>query len=254
MKRLITISGWPGAGSSTLCMVLAKTLEMKLVQGSETFRLIGKELKYANTGQDRIEADILLENDFGHLYDKYIDHLIINGNNLVIESDIAAFRLGKRDDYFSIFLAPSLEHRQDRLRVDGREADVEVLTEREKTLAHLYKELHNIDWLSLDEIEAKHNLVMDTSNMSIAEELRKVYEEVLKLGYITAEQFKMLDNSALETDRFYWENGKEWFLTFLKNAKLFMSAEEVLKDINLTFSEEVANLPQVLKEIISRYE
>ena len=84
----IIVSSWPGAGSSTLAMILAKELKLRLFLGTETFRLIGRKLNYENTGKERIEADQYLEKYWGPLYDKYVEYIALNNNGLIIESDI----------------------------------------------------------------------------------------------------------------------------------------------------------------------
>ncbi len=248
----IAISGWPGGGTSTLCLLLARNLNLKLVTGGETFRYLGKILNFENTGLDRVRVDQMLEKDFGVIYDKFIDLIIIDDNfsNLLIESDIAAFRLGKVPSLFSIFLQTEEHVRYSRLATDGRDKDQDLLKHRDQENQKFYKELHGIDWFDKVEIANKYNLQIDNSYMTIAEELKVVYRELRKLDYITEQDMEKLISSAEQDDKQYWEKGKQWYLDSLKSDKLVMPPEEILKLISERFSSEVEALPIQLKKII----
>jgi len=248
----ITTSGWPGAGTSTLSILLCYSLDLKLIRGTETFRFLGKELNFNLTGSDRFKADEYLEKDFGPIYDKYIDYLILNNekNNILIESDIASFRVGKRDNVLSIFLLTDDSERRARLVTDGRDEDVNVLKQREKTNRQFYKKLHNIDWFDVDLINEKHNLVIDNSKISIGEELKAIYEKLLDMDLLDDEKTNSLIQHADKLDDEYWNKGKNHFLDELRAKDKVADYDEVLIEIREKFANEVESLPMEVRETI----
>ena len=91
----ITVSGWPGGGSSSLSLLLAYHYKFKHLQGGNIFRHIYKSLSFAESGQDRVEAHNYVEPYYGPLHDAYIDELLKDNSvqKTLIENDIASFRV-----------------------------------------------------------------------------------------------------------------------------------------------------------------
>ncbi len=237
----IVVSGWPGAGSSTLAILLAHILNYKLLRGSETFRFLGEKLGYNLTGGDRIKADNYLEKYWAPMYDKYIDHLILTKREYILESDIAAFRIGLHDNLFSIFLAPSLESRQKRLVVDGRPEEVELLARRQTDLAQSYEKLYGFNWLDLKDVIEKYNLVIDSSEMKISKELEYIFEALdLK---------KRIVNSFTKIEEEFWELGKERFLQILDKSNLLIATESIIKEVIKLSPSDAKNMPTELRDI-----
>ncbi len=248
----ITVSGWPGAGSSTLTLLLAKNLNYKMLTGSEVFRHLGKKLKQNNTGQGRIEADELLEPEFGPIYDKYIDSVLMDEDrdNLIIESDLAGFRIGKADHLLNIFLTPDLEQRKKRLKVDGRHEDIELLEKRTESLRQLYRQIHEIDFTDIIEIKKQYHLVIDNSQMSIASELKIAYEYLNRVQALSIEKFNNLFMNAEKEEEQFWKGGKEEIKKELLDRNLVYGAEEIIAEIKKTFPEEIKNLPEAIRAIL----
>ena len=234
----IVVSGWPGAGSSTLALLLAYNLKYKHLRGTETFRLLGQQLGYTLTGEDRIKADTYLEDYWGPVYDKYVDLILTTRDGYLVESDIAAFRLGLKDNIYSIFLAPSLDSRKKRLEADGRPEEISLLEKREKELDDQYNKLHGFHWLDINLVVEKHNLVLDTSNMGISQELEYVYVGLDKAPV-----------NFQEIDKQFWDNGKSFYLEQLQNQGLAFTTEEIIREIVKLFPTEINNMPPELKLI-----
>lgn len=235
----IVVSSWPGAGGTTLALLISYYLKFNLFLGSQTNRLLGTKLGYSLNGAGRVKADEYLDKYWGPVYDKYVDYILLNKKNYLVESDIAAFRLGLNDNFFSIFLAPSLESRKKRLEVDGRTEEVLLLEEREKKAQQHYKALCGLDWLDLNTVIQKYNLVLDNSEMKIAQELEYIFEA---LG-------KKVEKPLSEIENEFWENGKDYYLQKLKEEGLLISTEEIIKDIVKTFPKAVNEMPSELRDI-----
>lgn len=238
----IIVSGWPGAGGTTLGLLLSYYLNYTFLLGSETFRFIGTKIGYQPTGQDRIKADAYLEKYWGPVYDKYIDSILQNRSEYIIDSDIAGFRIGLKDNIFSVFLAPSLESRQARLKVDGRGEEAPLLSKREQELGQDYFLLTGVNWLDKESLKTKYNLILDTSNITIAKELETIFEA------LHAASNENLSTLKIEED--FWSKGKEFYLTQLKSKNKCPSPEEIIRDIYKTFPQDIENMPPELKSII----
>jgi cytidylate kinase len=251
MDKNILVSGWPGGGSTALTFSLTKIFGFKLLRGSETFRYLWKKLSYSTTGEENLEAERLIQPFFGKVYDQYIDYKIMNSSRFVIDSDIGGFRLGKRSEYYSIFLAAKKEERYRRLSSDNREKEIEFLEERENELRERYKELHNIDWFDPAEIQQKHNIVIDNSEITIEEEIARILGDMLELEILEKEEYEMYSEKIDEVVSDYWEIGKDSFLQQLLASNQVADAPEVLKEIAEQFKKEIEEFPEKLKNVIN---
>lgn len=253
LHKKIAISGWPGAGSTTLSLILADALKLPLLQGSEVFRLLIKT--YANSnlsaGAEFSKVDDVIGSYFDHLYDEYIDFKLLQPGRFILVSDIAAFRLGRHNTYVSVFLAVDQEERKSRMVVDGREDDKDNLENRDQSLASRYNDLYNIDIFDEKEIAEKYSLVIDTTNRKISEELIDVYTFLKSENMISESEFETFTSKAEENEANFWEHGKDWYTQRLKNDKLLIDGQGVLEDINAHFPEKVAAIPEPLKSVIA---
>jgi len=250
MDKNIAVSGWPGSGGTSVSILLAYQLNYKLLKGSQTFRYLGQTLEKSDVGLERIETDKYLEPIFGPIYDKYIDYKLVNSRKIVIDSDIAGFRLGKRAEYFSIFIVTDREVRIKRLESDNRKKDVDFLELREKESQKFYKKLYGIDWLDKNEIKAKYNLVLDNTNLGIKEEFELIYKGLVEQRYITRQEEKRLNYELEELENLFWKKGKMWFINELKKNEQIIETVDVLNEIKKLFPIKIDSLPEKIKNII----
>jgi cytidylate kinase len=243
----IVVSGWPGAGSSTLTLLLAYLYEFKLYRGGGVFRYIFEQLNLGDTGINRVRAQELIQPTFGKIFDKFIDNLLTDStyNNLIIESDIASFRIGKRPDVLSVFLKASQSERISRTKVDGRPADGKVMDLIDKSHETEYFKLHNIKFFDTEEIENNYTLVIDNTSLTIKEELKivgKYIREHYKLNPAVADDFNKIEDE-------FWKYGKNYFLKKLTEKGLIPEPPFILNEIKEKFKSDVKNLPEFIQEI-----
>ncbi len=248
----VSVSGWPGGGSSSLSVLLCKILGLKHVRGGETFRYLYKKLEFSDTGSEHLEAHNLVEPYFGPVYDMFIDHILSSKDydNILVESDIAAFRVGIIPDLFSIFLKTDLEVRKKRMVVDNRSDDKEELENIDKNHEKTYKELHNISWFDLKEITNTHSLLLDNSELSIKDELIQIFEKMNNQEFISGEKLSELKNLAENEEEIFWGNGKAYYNQYLVENNLVLEPEEIIEIIKNKFPEKVQNFPERLRVII----
>ncbi len=252
MKLLI--SSWPGSGGTTLALLLAEELNLTWLKGTDVFRFLGSKMNFQDTGVDRIEADQVIENEFGKVFDQYIQSILKSNinDNFIVESDIAGFFKDENDDYTSIFLYSDLSSRKERLAYDNRANDQDYLEHRQKDLAEIYMNLHGINFLDLDIIKQKYDISIDNTHLSLKEELASVYDYLLIKNKISKNQFQTLTDNASKIEKTYWEKGKEYFKSYLIENKKVTTPEEILKGIKKNFPEQIEKFNEPLKSIFQQ--
>ena len=250
----LVISSWPGSGATTLALILAKELNLTWIKGTDVFRYLGSKLNFEDTGLDRIKADQVIEDQFGKVFDKYIQTILTSGqkDNFIVESDIAGFLKQKDDKYVSIFLYSDLESRKARLVKDNRLDDEDYLEHRQNDLADIYKKLHGIEFLNLAQIKAKYDIPLDNSDLSLGNELIYVYKFLLAHKLIDSDHFDRLCETAIEAESTYWTSGKDYYKDFLASNNLVTSPESILKEIKKNFQNEVEKFDDSLKSILDK--
>ncbi|MBD3319187.1 AAA family ATPase [Candidatus Woesearchaeota archaeon] len=164
---IITISGEPGSGKSTVGRKLARELEYSFISIGQKIRRIAQEM---NKDILELMKDKQSFKKVQEHIEQYLDSLS-EKDNLVIDGRDAFYHLR---DALKVFL--SVDDRVAAIRIfnDKREgkppfANVEeslkALQERKKREQALYKNMHNIDIFNM-----KHyDIVIDTTHMSIEE-------------------------------------------------------------------------------------
>lgn len=221
------------------------------MQGSQTFRYLGAKLNFNDHGADRIEVDHFLEQYWGKIYDQYIDTVITTRDRLIIESDIAAVRIGKHDMLHSIFIIADSNVRAIRLDMDKRDGDSNLLDKRDRKLQKHYLDLWGFDWLDLKQLTEKYNLIIDNSLKNIEEELKIIYVDLFQRNVITKKEMNSLIDTAEGDEKAFWENGKNWYLDYLKANNLYFAIPDIINEIKQNYPAEIAAFPPKLKSVLA---
>lgn len=244
------ISGWAGSGSTSLALLIAKLLKRRYLYIGHVFRYLGERLGYSDIGEKRPEFDQYIEGIVGKTIDNFIDHKLLNSNNIILEGDIAGFRLGRNPKIFSIFVKATYEERLRRVQVDGRVDGEKYLKERDDVLNEKYKEIWGIDFYNEELIDKKYSLVLDNTNMTINQELNKFFtslDESFKLRDCARFQ-KAVSKVDSEVEKF-WSKGKKTLLEDLKKKGLYYKPEDVILEITQEFPEDIIAFPKEVQEI-----
>ena len=248
----ITVSGWPGSGSTSLALILAVLLNRKYIYIGNLFRYLGSKFGYSNEGDSRPKFDVYIEDIIGKTIDRYIEYKLLNDSDFVIESDIAAFRIGRHPKVFSVFLITDFTERLKRVASDNRgNADL-FLEKRDSTLQDSYKKLWNIDYFDVEFIRRRYSFVLDNSNMSLENEVALVLAELQQQPQFIqlSEEYwrNIMAQSQILVAKF-WKQGKDSFKQVLKKKGLLIDAHEVLHDITKQFPEDVQQYPEKIRNI-----
>lgn len=242
----IVLSGWSGVGTSVVSMHLALILKRNYIYFGKLFRDIGEFMGYDNEGISRVEIDELLEKHIGKLVDQYVDYLLINGEGFVLESDIAGFRLKKRQEFVSVFLYADKEIRMSRVLIDGRGEDAkEILEARDLSLQKMYQVLWGIDIFDFEQIKNSYWYTLDSSKLTVLQTIIEVWNLIRQFEFFGNEHENLLDINHY-VDLFN-QKGKDGLRTKLFEKGLLVSSKELAVQMKQVMPEEVNRLPSEIK-------
>lgn len=158
---LITISGPPGSGKSTVAEALADELDYEHVSGGDVFRQLA-----ADRGLSLAEFNELAETDdqIDRDLDRQLRETARDNDDLVLESRLAGWMAGEYAD-LKIWLDAPLYVRAERIasREDKSVAQAEAETaEREQSETSRYHEYYGIDF----EDRSIYDLALNTARWS----------------------------------------------------------------------------------------
>lgn len=181
---IITISGTPGSGKSTVAKAVAKALKLKHFSAGDFMRALAadKGVSLAELSKEAEKSDAI---------DKEIDarnvELFKREDNFVIDSRLAFHFAPKSLKVIKIFLICNTKEAARRIYGDvlsnkrSVESDIKTQKDAEKAIANRiksevkrYKKYYDVDYLD----EKNYDLVLDTSNISIEQAVGKVMDFV----------------------------------------------------------------------------
>jgi len=181
---IITISGTPGSGKSTVAKAVAKALKLKHFSAGDFMRALATdrcvslaELSKEAEKSDKIDREI----------DARTVELFKREDNFVIDSRLAFHFAPKSLKVVKIFLICNTKEAARRIYGDvlsnkrSVESDIKTQKDAEKAIANRmksevkrYKKYYGVDYLDED----NYDFVLDTSNISIDGAIGKVLEFV----------------------------------------------------------------------------
>ena len=175
---VITLSGEPGTGKTTIAKLLSEKIKLRLVTVGETFREIAKEYNMSLSDFSsfaKANPDIDSELDLRQLKQA-------QGGNVILDSRLSAWVV-KNDNLnaFKVLLTADLDTRVRRIMGrEGKKYDQvkhEIL-EREKSELERYKILYSANYLD----KSLYDLIIDTSNLTPDEIVQKIIDGFSKFN------------------------------------------------------------------------
>lgn len=174
---LITISGPPAVGTSTLSDALASELDFEQVNGGDIFRNLADEKGLSLAELTELsEEDDSIDKEVDSRLKKIIENHLEGdrepeGNGLIVESRLAAWHSEGRADLNIHLHAPS-EVRAD--RINKRKETVEELEARQESEKRRYKQYYDIDITD----KSIYDLEIDTDELNKEQMIKKVLSEL----------------------------------------------------------------------------
>lgn len=179
---IITVSGKPGSGKSTIGKLLAERLDVAHVSAGDFMREIAAE-----RGMTVLALSEVAEED--PAIDREIDQRSArfgrSEQDLVIDARLAWYFI---PDAVKVFLDVSLDVAAERIFEAGRLAERENvdlaatrrnIEERTRSESSRYVEYYDVDYLNL----SHYDLVVDTSYLSVEEVVSRILDHVARLRF-----------------------------------------------------------------------
>lgn len=174
---LITVSGPPASGTTTLAEALSDELGFEIISGGDIFRRVAAERGLSLSELTRLsEEDDSIDKELDNRLKQIInDHLSGNrepdGEGLIVESRLAGWHAEGEADV-AVYLDAPVHVRLERL--DGRDETVDEFREREQSEARRYKDYYGIDV----EDTSIYDVTIDTAKNSEDEMVRTVIQKL----------------------------------------------------------------------------
>lgn len=162
-EDLITISGPPGSGTTTLAKKLAESLDFEHMSGGDIFRQQAREEgysldEYTKLAEDDPEIDKSLDRQLAEVAERHqAGERVPDGNGLILESRLSGWLAGENAD-LRVWVDAPFDVRA--ARIEGRVETVEELRAREESEKERYEEYHGIDIEDL----SIYDISVDTAN------------------------------------------------------------------------------------------
>lgn len=168
---IITITGLPGSGKTSVAKELARHLHIKHYSMGDLFRKIAKKRKISvldltKQGKPTDEMDSI---------QKYIAK---THKNAIIDSRLGAYLI--KNAHVKIYIYADLKTRVNRIakreKINYKEALHETLSREREELKH-YKKEYNIDYRD----KKLYNIIMNTEELTIEQTTKKLINKINKL-------------------------------------------------------------------------
>ncbi|MCY0860392.1 (d)CMP kinase [Sulfuracidifex metallicus] len=180
---IITISGPPGSGKTSVAKIIAKDISADLVSAGSIFRKMAKEMEI-----DILQLNKIAEKDFS--IDSKLDNEILNQilearksmKNIIVESHIAGWLFKEYSD-LSFYLNAPLRERARRISIRDKTTYEEALLEimrREYSHYTRFMLYYGIDITDI----SLFDLSLNTSKLS-PQEIANLLEQVISLSFKT---------------------------------------------------------------------
>ncbi len=154
---IITISGLPGSGKSTISKLLAKKLKLKRYALGKIFREEASKHKVDNLTLLKLAE---FKPSINKLIDKKIKNMIGKTKNFILDSRLSALLYKKADYHLYLYAPITIRAKRIALRdkVDYEEA-LQKTRLRESLERKLYKKQYKFDYIN----KKHYNVILDTS-------------------------------------------------------------------------------------------
>lgn len=163
-QLLVTLSGSPASGTSTLSEMLAEECGVSVVNGGDIFRKMAQDqemtvAEFATVAEDDLRIDREIDDRLKAEINRQLESERESDGGLIVESRLAGWHADGRAD-LAVWLDAPVEERAQRLG-ERTETPME-LREREKSDASRYQDYYGIDIADL----SIYDLVVDTGTLS----------------------------------------------------------------------------------------
>ncbi len=245
----IIISGWPGAGTTSLALLMSHLLEYRYVYGGGVFKYLGQQIAGDTSGPKFIEFEQKFGVAWDQIWEPYVMWKLEHSDKMIVEGKTTGF-FAESENYYEIMLIAKVSARASRAAGDGRTDAEQTIMARDVVVRQRWINEYGIDVYDPQLIVNNYDLLVDNSQMTIDDELQFVLsnlEEDYRFPRTDLEQEK---KHAQEAVTMLQSKGKDFVRESLHERGLLVNPQEVMKEWNEHFADRVQALPDELKNIV----
>jgi cytidylate kinase len=171
---IITLSGLPGSGKSSVAKLLAKKLGFRHYSTGDIQRKLAKKHGYSISEWGRFESE---HEKFDLMIDEETRHIATQNDDIVIDSWLAPHFVKTA---VKVFLECDeqerarrrVSHKRIEEQFDSIPQTIDDMRKRVKNNRERWQELYSYDFLNM----SHYNLVIDTTNLGIEQVVGKIIE------------------------------------------------------------------------------
>lgn len=248
----IIVSGWPASGGSTLAMALALTVNYKYLYAGGLFKFLAEGVYGSGDGKNLAKFETELGKDWDAIWEDYAAWSMHEAEGILLEGKTSGFLIDG-ENLFKLMIIADEETRGERAHLDDREHAAEIIKQRDQIIRQRWVELFNIDVFDKTQIENHYTAIVDTSEMSIREELEIAIDAMRRSMKFEDSDFIQLTNQSVEVAELYEDQGKLGLKQKLNAENLEKTPQQILKEWNEHFADAVEKLPAEFKQVVQRY-
>lgn len=245
----IILSGWPGAGTTSISLMMAYLLKYEYVYAGGVMKHIAESHVGATSGPNYISFEESFGPQFDQIWEKYAVWKLKTANNLLMEAKTAGFFIGD-ENVFEVMLIAGIEARIKRAQLDKREDAGATIRARDAEVRQRWFSTFNIDIYNLNTVRENYDLVIDNSHMEPQDELEilfRAFEDSGKFPGVSAGEFRDRFAGVIDT---FWDKGKDYYREELIKAGLYTQPQKIIQEWEDNFPDELKELGLNVRSLI----
>ncbi len=248
----IIFSGWPASGGSTLAMSTAILLDYKYLYAGGLLKFLADKLYGSGDGQGQMQFENEVGKKWDDIWEAYAEWKINTSQHTLMEGKTAGFLIDG-ESIFRIMTIADVHTRAGRASLEGRELAEEIIKQRDVEVRQRWIEHLGIDVYDRNLINQRYQGVIDTSGMTLQEELEIVVDMLRRSMKFEGVEFADLVDPAKQLAELFNTQGKLGIKQKLEKEKLWITPQEILKEWNSQFPEMVKTLPNDFASVVRSY-
>lgn len=242
----LILTGWVSSGSTSTALILAKLLKKKFVYAGGMYKRLAAEMGYDPKSSDLIKFEETYGERWDWLWENYLLWKLANETNILANAKIVGFIIDSTPNVFSSFITVPVEVRAKRASGDSRS---EQISERDKVLQARWKKVFGIDFMDIDFIRQTHDLVIDNSNISIAQTAYEIFNSYkLAMGFsdiYTLKDFEREEKTIIKI-------GSKEYQNTLEKENLVITHKEIASDWITKFQKQLKETSPEWQEAVKK--
>jgi len=245
----IIISGWPGAGTTTLSLVLTELIKYRYLYGGGVFKYVAQKLTGQTSGHEFIKFEQNIGPHWDSIWEPYAKWKLEHTDKIIFEGKATGFFM-EGENFFEIMLIAKVNARAGRAATDQRIDPQQTIMARDVVVRQRWIQEYGIDVYNPQQIQDNYDLVLDTSEITIEQEAEFIVSNLEEHHAFPESDLESQRKKIPEVVKKIKELGKDKFRALLVEKGLVVQPHEVLKELVQQFPQEIDKLPEELRDII----